>query len=317
MSEEKNTPPQVRDLNVPKGPPSFNKMFAYSISLAYNRAFQPKWSMIFGTRIVLGQLPDDDILDTIRKRYHLVAVLSICEAFELSPVLHTILSARAAGSAHLVIEEEDFGAVSVANLLKAAEFMNKCFPRDEHGVVYVHCKAGRGRSTACIMAYLMVFNGVDMYAAWRRIFASRPHISVDFPKVFALHELLLQIRAQHCINNGSSPEEERARRIWLHSATDSFMSLSQACYRWSTQAYDVQQKTERRNSEQNGSAGVMWRELKARAGQGLDKHLRLLDQYRAELVAAEEDYQTCLAAMFGGPAASIEKTRQVPEDTPP
>jgi len=58
----------------------------------------------------------------------------------------------------------------------------------------------------------------------------------------------------------------------------------------------------------------MWRELKARAGQGLDKHVRLLDQYRTELVAAEEDYQTCLAAMFGGLAAAIEKTRPVSPD---
>lgn len=298
----------------PKGPPSLNKMVTYSISLAYNRAFQPKWSFIVGTRIILGQLPDDDILGEIRKRFHLVAVLSVCESFELSPALHTILSARASGSTHMVIEEEDLGAVSVSNLLKAAEFMHRSSPKDEHGVVYVHCKAGRGRSTVCIMAYLMVYNGVDMYAAWRRIFSSRPHISVDFPKVFALHELLLEIRAQHCINNGTSPEEERVRRIWLYSATDSFMSLTQACYRWSTQAYEVQQKIDRRSNDQNGSAGAMWRELKARAGQGLDKHVRLLAQYRTELVAAEEDYQTCLAAMFGGHAAAIEKTRPLLEE---
>lgn len=111
--------------------------------------------------IVLGALPLKGFydVDTLIKKYHLKAVVMVVEDYELNTDTFISTPIRKQewldkGIKVLHLKVKDMTQVSMKDLHKAADFIKK----NKEGV-YIHCKAGRGRSVMCLMAYLMKHEG--------------------------------------------------------------------------------------------------------------------------------------------------------------
>lgn len=151
------------------------KAITYEISLAYsviNNKIKPKkWSTYnkINDDLFLGRLPlknknDHRIMIDQEK---IGAVLSMVEHFEnhnlgilTEPV--TPKNWKKLGIDHLQIETPDFSPLSVIDIESGVNFIEEQIQKGNK--VYVHCKAGRSRSAAIVVAYLIKsgqFDNVD------------------------------------------------------------------------------------------------------------------------------------------------------------
>ncbi|XP_022893279.1 putative dual specificity protein phosphatase DSP8 [Olea europaea var. sylvestris] len=76
---------------------------------------------------------------------------------------------------HLVIPTRDYlFAPSFADINRAVDFIheNSCSGR----TTYVHCKAGRGRSTTIVLCYLVEYKNMSPVAAFEYVRARRPRV---------------------------------------------------------------------------------------------------------------------------------------------
>lgn len=99
------------------------------------------------------------------------------------------------GLAQLALPTIDFDVPALAALLRGAAFIARHARAGRS--VYVHCKAGRGRSTCVVLAFLVLFEGAAPRAAHDRIKKRRPHISSKFdaPEIEACWRLRRAIEA--------------------------------------------------------------------------------------------------------------------------
>lgn len=79
------------------------------------------------------------------------------------------------GIAHLELPTIDFDAPAAGHLIKGVDAIRKHVEAGHS--VYVHCKAGRGRSVAQCLAYLIVHENMNPQEADAVIRSVRPHIS--------------------------------------------------------------------------------------------------------------------------------------------
>jgi hypothetical protein len=197
----------------------FQKRAKFHVSLAYNRALarfpqgqRALWNEIVdldghSTRIILGQLPSPtwsrkdsfgrwtktsfgDFVDEHRIR----GVLAVVEQFEWD----------FAGVQQLLYEREvrvsmqsiaDFSGADPDKLQDSVRFIEEVLRSSPDARVYVHCKAGRGRSAAAIMAYLATPHAdlrpagpLDLATAHFVVRQSRSHIKVGLHKLRDLQE---------------------------------------------------------------------------------------------------------------------------------
>ena len=136
----------------------------YHITLLYgyirNKLFPKKWPVYtkITENLYLGRLPLKNNSDhESLKKEGIGAVLSILQHFEnhtkglfSDPVTSSDLQAW--GIDHLQIEAVDFQPLTMDAIEKGVEFIDAEIKRGKK--VYVHCKAGRGRSAAIVVAYL-------------------------------------------------------------------------------------------------------------------------------------------------------------------
>jgi len=167
---------------------SFGRSSVFNVSLAYNFALhdqktRPWWSRVSEAPecgVLLGAMPfcERDHLARLIADEGVVAVLTMNEEFELEPGLMATPVSRAqwadAGVAQMLQRAQDFQPPSVAQLNECCGFI------EEHakggGTVYVHCKAGRGRSTVAVLAFLMKCRGMGVDEAVAHVLQRRPHI---------------------------------------------------------------------------------------------------------------------------------------------
>ena len=110
-------------------------------------------------------------------------VLSMNEEFEVHSTgcLSSLITPERWGElgvGHKLIESADFVAVTIDNLECAADTIAKQL---EEGSVYVHCKAGRGRSAMAVVAYLVKhrFKGVLLEDIVAFVKTRRPVININ------------------------------------------------------------------------------------------------------------------------------------------
>jgi protein-tyrosine phosphatase len=112
------------------------------------------------------------------------AVLSMNKAFELEPsMVATPVAPRdwkAAGVDQLVMQVQDFHKPSSEQFDRCCRFIDDHLRPDS--TVYVHCKAGRGRSCAAVCCYL-VHRGMSAQAAMDHVRQKRPHVSMGASQV--------------------------------------------------------------------------------------------------------------------------------------
>ncbi|CAK4129493.1 unnamed protein product [Aphanomyces euteiches] len=162
----------------------------YHVSLAYNLVMNKLTSRTWWTRItdhvILGALPlHGRNHHTMLKSEGVVAVVTMNEPFELEKtVLGTPVTPdewSALGIDQCIGTTQDFTPPELDTLIRCVNFVQRHV--NQGGTVYVHCKAGRGRSTLVVAAYLMQTNKWTIDQAFEFIQAKRSHIAVQKRKL--------------------------------------------------------------------------------------------------------------------------------------
>lgn len=113
------------------------------------------WWNVLEEQLVLGALPlkaQKDLLQNLQTK----AVLSLVEEFELEglPICPKPISKqdwKQGKIAHLHLPVPDMKGLSIEEFEKGIEFIEQEQAKGKR--VYVHCKAGRGRSASMVAAY--------------------------------------------------------------------------------------------------------------------------------------------------------------------
>lgn len=71
----------------------------------------------------------------------------------------------------------------------------------KQNTTYVHCKAGRGRSTVVVVAFLIQYRNMTLEAAFDLVKTKRPHVSLH-PKQ---RRILLEFSEKSSSSSSSSP----------------------------------------------------------------------------------------------------------------
>ena len=110
------------------------------------------------------------------------SVLSMVEAFEQEPGLrHEPVSQEKWASLEIVtkrVEARDFNPLTQNQLKEGVAFLESQLRKGDK--VYVHCKAGRGRSASVVLAYLMKTYGFSFDEAFSKVFSQRPYIKIGY-----------------------------------------------------------------------------------------------------------------------------------------
>jgi atypical dual specificity phosphatase len=115
------------------------------------------WNTILDDKLVLGALPLENHLAGLKKE-KISSVLSMVEDFELQKgVVHPINPTCWAqeGINWLQVSTPDFRTLTQETIEKGVEFVRAQI--DAGKKVYVHCKAGVGRSATIVTAYLLKY----------------------------------------------------------------------------------------------------------------------------------------------------------------
>lgn len=136
------------------------KGIVFEISLLKTIQGDHNWWEEITPSIVLGAIPLENHISRLRTEVN--SVLTMLEPFEVEAGL-----VRAAitsdweqeGISHKHIHAEDFKGVPVDQIKDGVEFLRAQI--EEGKKVYVHCKAGRGRSATIVVCYLLKYGIKD------------------------------------------------------------------------------------------------------------------------------------------------------------
>eukprot|EP00457_Paulinella_chromatophora_P013126 gb/GEZN01013400.1/.p1 GENE.gb/GEZN01013400.1/~~gb/GEZN01013400.1/.p1 ORF type:complete len:245 (+),score=36.90 gb/GEZN01013400.1/:172-906(+) len=151
-------------------------------------------------RVILGAIPLQKQLPNLLQQEQVTSVLSVVQRFELeagflwqpvSPQEWTRAKVQ-----QLVIDAPDFGPVPIAKLEQGADFLHKQLQKSTDGSIYVHCKAGRGRSTSVLLMYLTKHRGMDFDSAWSLLSTKRPQIHLNRGQKAAIKEAVKTVRGK-------------------------------------------------------------------------------------------------------------------------
>jgi protein-tyrosine phosphatase len=137
------------------------KELYYEISFLYtifNSAYgdQSWWSEI-DKNIVLGALPLHHQMERI-KDLGITHVISVVEPFELEPGIVRPIQPKQwedEGIVHKHIVAKDFVGVPQDKIDAAVKYMAGILQNKPNAKFYIHCKAGRGRSTTIVLCFKM------------------------------------------------------------------------------------------------------------------------------------------------------------------
>jgi atypical dual specificity phosphatase len=172
------------------------------------------WDEVFthpetGAKLFLGALPlakeafgitSRNDLETLQNKHGVKAVLSLVEVFEntsegiiTSPI--TPEDWEKAGILQLQVATPDFETMSISQLLRVAAFID--WNLREGRSVYVHCKAGRGRSKLGVDAYLLKYQHLSAKDAYNYVKMKRPQAGYHGAKWDTLIEFENQFGEKH------------------------------------------------------------------------------------------------------------------------
>ncbi|ONK56354.1 uncharacterized protein A4U43_C10F7550 [Asparagus officinalis] len=116
--------------------------------------------------------------------------LGVCGVITLNEPYETLVSTPlylAHGIEHLVIPTRDYCfAPSLGDICKAVDFIHKNASCGK--TTYVHCKAGRGRSTTIVLCYLVRYKQMTPAAAYEHVRLSRPRVLLASPQWQAVQD---------------------------------------------------------------------------------------------------------------------------------
>lgn len=119
--------------------------------------------------VVLGALPFARDVPRLRAA-GITGVVNTCAEYTGPVAAYT-----RAGITQLHIPILDYSPPTEADVARALAFIREVAAKG--GDVYVHCKAGRGRSATVVMCYLIAEKGMSPDEAQRHLLTVRPHVN--------------------------------------------------------------------------------------------------------------------------------------------
>ena len=168
--------------------PSIAKMLATSW-WKLNPAKQ--WYNRLDETVILGALPFRSQTKELVEKENVRAVISYNEAYELRYFTNSKKEWADRGVEQHWFTTVDFDPPSLPNIWAGLRVIDLYKKRNES--VYVHCKAGRGRSAVATVCYLIRANNMDPEKAIEFARSKRPHISINErqrQRIIEFHESL-------------------------------------------------------------------------------------------------------------------------------
>lgn len=137
--------------------------------------------------VLLGGAPSRTELRRLRD-LGIRAIINLCDEFK-----GYRRELRRYGMAQLWLPAVDHYPVPLEYILRGLDYLRDQIAAGRR--IYVHCKAGQGRSTTLALCYLMLRYGLTSREAYRRILRVRPHITKRLYERPAVLELERMIRA--------------------------------------------------------------------------------------------------------------------------
>jgi len=78
----------------------------------------------------------------------------------------------------LWVKTKDYEPVDPKALIEGADFIHEIVDNNG-GKVYVHCKAGRGRSSACVVTYLVKYHNMTVDEAFKSLKKYRRQVHLN------------------------------------------------------------------------------------------------------------------------------------------
>ncbi len=116
------------------------------------------------------------------------AVVNLCEEFSGDP-----RTLKACGLEQLHLPTLDYHCPALEDLARGVRFIFEQIAAGRK--VYVHCKAGRGRSATLVLCYLMASRRIDAAEAYRLLQEARPNVARALdrqPAVAAVKQMIRQ-----------------------------------------------------------------------------------------------------------------------------
>ncbi|KAG2531439.1 hypothetical protein JM18_001243 [Phytophthora kernoviae] len=164
-----------------------NHSVVFHVSLLYNLLMRheqrrPWWSHV-EPKLILGALPlqSKHHLDQLVQNEGVRAVVTMNQPVELLPnLLATPVSPvewENAQVAQCFGTTDDFSPPTLETLQRCAKFIHEQVDVQQN-TTYVHCKAGRGRSTVVVVAFLIEYRNMTLEEAFALVKIKRPHVSL-------------------------------------------------------------------------------------------------------------------------------------------
>lgn len=119
--------------------------------------------------VLLGAIPFEREIDQLQ-RLGIGAVVNMCAEYK-----GRLKALEAADIKQLWLPTPDFTPPAADDLRRGVEFIQASLADGRK--VYVHCKAGRGRSATVVLCYLVVVRGMTPEQAQQHLLTIRPHVN--------------------------------------------------------------------------------------------------------------------------------------------
>jgi atypical dual specificity phosphatase len=130
------------------------------------------WDRIDGN-VILGAAPFlRSEIEQLYHKEHVRGICNLCREWDWHRNWY-----QTVGITQLWLPTVDFDCPIFEDLVAGALFIHDAAKKGPNNTVYVHCKAGRSRSTAVVLAYLILFKGMEPLEAHLHVKAKRQHIN--------------------------------------------------------------------------------------------------------------------------------------------
>ncbi|XP_067931391.1 phosphatidylglycerophosphatase and protein-tyrosine phosphatase 1-like [Watersipora subatra] len=158
----------------------------YYPSILFNACFNPllgqSWYNRIDEHVILGALPITFMTKRLAKDHNVKGVISMNEDYELRYIYNSEQTWNLYGIQLLKLATQDlFASPTIPQINKAIEFIEEIKRAD--GTVYVHCKAGKTRSTTVVVCYLMKCKNMNAKEAQEFIKSKRPQVWLRKPQL--------------------------------------------------------------------------------------------------------------------------------------
>ncbi|KAG0336473.1 Phosphatidylglycerophosphatase and protein-tyrosine phosphatase 1 [Podila horticola] len=174
---------------------------AYTVSLNYNRlatsfvfSLITRWHWydpLPHTSLVLGAVPSSYQLESLQKQEKVENILNMCAEFR-----GHLEKMRELGLYQCWVPTRDFHTPSVPDIWTSVRFIEKCekqrqeLPENVRGTIYLHCKAGRGRSATIALCWLVYYFKLSTLEAQAILLHARGQVDKDIhrhPEVISFY----------------------------------------------------------------------------------------------------------------------------------